>query len=185
MPKCTASDFVLREARYSEAQAIAHLHATAWRETYEGIAPPMAVEKLDAAHRLIAWREALDETTSRRTTLVAHCNNEFTGFISFGPADNAVYGEGAEIKHLYVGRAWRGRGIGHRLLAHAFQQLHLAGYHDVGLAVVKENTAARSFYAALGGVEITEFEDPGPLWKSRNILVAWSLPVGSVCNAEL
>ncbi len=185
MSKCKASDFVLREARYSETQAIAELHATAWRETYEGIAPPTAVEKLDAAHRLIAWREALGEATSRRTTLVAHCNNALTGFISFGPADNAIYGEGAEIKHLYVGHAWRGQGIGRRLLAQAFQQLHLAGYRDVGLAVVKENTAARSFYAALGGVETTEFEDPGPLWKSRNMLVAWSLPVESVCNAAL
>lgn len=176
MPESKASNFVLRDARSSDAQAVAELHATVWREAYDGIAPAAAVDKLTAAYRLTAWREALDEETRSRTTLVADCGGELAGFISFGASNNPLYGDRAEIKHLYVGNAWRGQGIGRRLMGLAFRRLHSAGHTAVGLAVVEENTNARLFYKALGGVETITFEDPGPLWKSNNVLVEWQLP---------
>ena len=107
-------------------------------------------------------------------THVLHDDQEVT--VSCAESDEGyVYEGSAEVKHLYIERAARGIGIGRRLMRIAFNQLSVDGHKKVGLAVVKENAAARAFYSMLGGVEINSFVDPGPLWKSDNILVSWSL----------
>ncbi|MCT4683102.1 MAG: hypothetical protein N4A39_05170 [Roseicyclus sp.] len=41
------------------------------------------------------------------------------------------------------------------------------------LSVVRDNRDARRFYAAMGGRETGRFTDPGPPWRSENIVVSW------------
>ena len=57
----------------------------------------------------------------------------------------------------------------------ALERLTGLGHRRAALAVVEQNEAARRFYAAMGGVEVDCFTDPGPLWRSSNVLVAWEL----------
>jgi len=53
------------------------------------------------------------------------------------------------------------------------------GFAGAGLGVVAQNTAARTFYAAMGGREAGAYADPGPLWRSEMVLVVWDAPLSA------
>ncbi|WP_170317669.1 GNAT family N-acetyltransferase [Paroceanicella profunda] len=169
----------LRTAGPADAADAAAFHVRIWRETYAALAPADAVAALDEARRLPQWQEALSGADPRRGTLLAERDGAIVGLVSHGPPGSAVYGALGEVKHLYVCPSCRGSGLGRRLMAHAFRALAAAGYPGAGLAVVRGNAGARAFYRALGGREARAFTDPGPLWKSDNILVVWEpMPAG-------
>ncbi|MEL7255102.1 MAG: GNAT family N-acetyltransferase [Pseudomonadota bacterium] len=156
----------IRRARADEAEALAHLHVSVWRETYRDYAPAEAIRLLDEARRLPYWIKAIAEGA----VFVADGGHDPLGVVSFGPSEHAAFGGRVEIKHLYVARTAQGMGLGRRLLKTVLSE---AAPDGVALAVVRQNEAARRFYAQLGGVERGAFIDPGPLWRSENIVVAW------------
>jgi ribosomal protein S18 acetylase RimI-like enzyme len=47
------------------------------------------------------------------------------------------------------------------------------GYAALGLGVVVGNAPAIAFYEAQGGRRAGAYTDPGPLWRSHNLLYAW------------
>ena len=165
----------IRRACLDDASAIAAFHVRVWRETYGDIAPAEAVKVLDVERRLRSWKNSLQDNNGTQTTLVAIDHKGLVGLINFGATKQVEFQDLAEIKHLYVDERGRGHGLGKRLITTAFHDLSEQGYEGVGLAVVQENLAARKFYKAIGGIETTTFTDPGPMWKSTNILIAWSL----------
>ena len=81
-----------------------------------------------------------------------------------------------EIRHLYVLPAARGTGLGAALLRAGLARGRRCGLPEAVLSVVRENRDTRRFYAAMGGRETGGFTDPGPLWRSENIVVSWRLP---------
>jgi hypothetical protein len=48
-----------------------------------------------------------------------------------------------------------------------------AGTRGIGLGVVVGNAPATAFYQALGAQPVGRYRDPGPLWRSDNLLCAW------------
>jgi hypothetical protein len=44
---------------------------------------------------------------------------------------------------------------------------------SIGLGVVIGNETALNFYQALGAHLVGRYQDPGPLWRSDNLLYAW------------
>lgn len=54
------------------------------------------------------------------------------------------------IYHLAVAPAWRGRGLGRRLLAEGLAGLRAAGLKRVIVLVAKDNAVGRDFWAAEG-----------------------------------
>lgn len=162
----------LRAARPGDAAAIAAFHVRQWRATYRDLAPRAAWDALDEARRLRDWTATLSAPPPAGAFLA--CDGEaIAGLVSFGAPGHPVFGGRGEVKHLYVDAGWRGRGLGRRLLRRARAALAAAGFSGAGLAVVAGNHPARAFYRAAGGVEAAAFTDPGPLWKSDNILVVW------------
>ncbi|WP_158967833.1 GNAT family N-acetyltransferase [Chachezhania sediminis] len=159
----------------ADAAALARLHVEVWRETYRDLAPAEAHTLLDEARRLPYWTQVLDADDALTGVLIARSGAELAGVASFGPAGHPALESAAEIKHLYVRGTARGAGLGARLLVAALDWLRRLGCRDAALAVVRENVAARRFYQAMGGTEIGGFTDPGPLWRSSNIVVKWDL----------
>jgi ribosomal protein S18 acetylase RimI-like enzyme len=166
-------DMTLRPAEAGDAEAIAELHVAAWRATYGKLAPEHCIRILDVPYRLVRWREILDVRTPDRAVLVAECESRLAGFGMCGAPGDPAFGNRGEIKHLYVGQDWRRRGIGRVLLAAMASRLRDLGYSSVALGVVAENQPARAFYETLGGVEIGAYTDPGPHWRSHNLIYAW------------
>ena len=157
---------ILRRAEVGEANVLAKLHVSVWRETYRDYAPEQAIRTLDETRRLPYWTKAI----ASGGVWVADAGDSVLGVISFGPSQHEAFGGRAEIKHLYVALNAQGQGVGRRLLEKALER---CAPDSVALAVVRENAAARRFYARLGGVECGALTDPGPLWRSANIVVAW------------
>lgn len=171
---CVSHDLI--HAQPDDAAALAALHVATWRKAYAQMAPAKALQLLDETRRLPYWQQALTDQNATNGTLVARSARQIDGLVRFAPATNPALGAAIEVKHLYVRDSAQGQGLGKRLLMAAFDQLREAGQQDIALAVVRENQAARAFYRRMAGFEDGSFLDPGPLWRSENIIVRWVLP---------
>ena len=165
----------LRRGVPADAGALARLHVAVWRGTYRDLAPPEALRRLDEARRLPFWQEVLGSDDPQTGAIVAPGDQDPVGVVSFAPSSHPAFAGAPEITHLYLCPSVRGSGLGASLLNAAFAHLRAAGFDRVALAVVRENTAARGFYRAMGGTEQATFTDPGPMWRSSNIVVGWCL----------
>ena len=158
--------------RPDAAAALARLHVEVWRATYRDYATPEALSRLDEARRLPYWQGALSTEVPGAGVLVAGQDGALLGVVSYGPSEHEAFEGRTEIKHLYVAGNAQGRGIGRRLLTTVLNDEE-AARPGVALAVVRQNERAQEFYKVMGGAEIGTFTDPGPLWRSENIVVAW------------
>jgi len=163
----------LRSARPDDADAIAALHAAVWHATYRDLAPPEAIAALDEARRRATWTAILAAPKPHQRAVVAECGGMLAGFGLAGPTDDPAFGGRGEVKYLYVDQARARQGIGRRMLSDLARFLRAEGFAGMALAVVEGNDRAFSFYAALGGVPAGRSIDPGPLWRSSNIIIAW------------
>ncbi len=166
----------IRPAQVAEALQIATLHTQVWCDTYQDVAPAEAMLKLDAAHRLAAWQTYLTKPAPHQRVLVAVKGALIVGFIAFGPPSQPAFGTRGEIKHLYVDPKCKRQKIGQQLMQSAFAQMAQDGFTSAALAVVQSNDHARAFYAKMRGVEVGQFIDAGPLWKSENLIIGWDFP---------
>jgi ribosomal protein S18 acetylase RimI-like enzyme len=168
----TSGEIALRTAVYEDAPAIARLHDEVWRATYRSLATAAAWEGLTEAVRAERWRETLADP-GRWTTLVAERDGAIVGFGSAGAPSEAMFEGRGEIRWLHVDPQVQGGGLGRMLMAALASELADRGYGGCALAVVVGNERAMGFYRRLGGREIGGFTDPGPLWRSENVVFAW------------
>jgi len=140
-------DVELRVGRPDDAPRLAAVFVSAWRGAYRGVVAEETLNRLDE-DEIAAWLETL-VGSSDSTTLVAETDErDLLGFCRFGPdPDDSRFGH---IFSLYVSAPSSGRGIGHRLLAGALEDLSRRGLDPVTLWVFEENTPARRFYATFG-----------------------------------
>lgn len=162
-----------RDATLADAPAIAALHVAIWRPTYRHLAPAAAYEALDEARRLARWRDVLGRPDPERLVLLAEDDGRLVGFAEAARPSAAEIGERWEVKHLYVATDRARRGIGRALLGRLARRLVGREPQGVALGVVVGNDPALAFYASLGGTIVGRYADPGPLWPSDNLIVAW------------
>lgn len=167
------SEVRLRPAQLKDAEAIAALHVQVWRETYRGLATQAAWDALTPQVRLIRWREVLSSSDPRQCTLLAERGNKLVGFGSACAPTEALFEGRGEIRWLHIAGSAQRTGLGRRLMSALATQLDAWGYHGCALAVVVGNEPAIAFYEALGGRRGGGFTDPGPLWRSDNIVFVW------------
>jgi len=163
----------IRPAGLADAEAIAALHAAVWHETYRDLATPASIAALTEVHRLKYWRAALAEDDPQALTLVTEINRTIVGFVRAAAPQEPLFGERHEVKYLYVDRTQARRGIGRLLLRRIAQFVQQRGHRALALGVVDGNAPAIKFYEVLGGKVIGRYTDPGPLWRSDNLLYAW------------
>jgi ribosomal protein S18 acetylase RimI-like enzyme len=166
------SDIVIRRARPEDATPIARLHVKTWHETYRHLAPEAAVRILDLPYRHAVWVKMLDE--GRRTILVDEVEGSIVAIGTSGPATSPELEPHGEINYLYVDAAMAGRGIGRRMMAALAADLQARGFTSAALGVVAGNAAAIAFYERLGGECTGRFTDPGPHWRSENLIYVWT-----------
>ena len=64
---------------------------------------------------------------------------------------------------VYVERAWRGRGVGRRLLEHVIGRARAIGYHKMVLATFPFNPAGVALYERVGFRRVGVYRDQGML----------------------
>ena len=89
--------------------------------------------------------------------LLALVDGEIAGCCGLRALDSVDYPNAAEMKRLYVRKAFRGFGLGRQLAEAALDAAHMAGYHCVLLDTLDDMESARALYAELGFVDIPSY----------------------------
>ncbi|MDQ1458497.1 MAG: hypothetical protein QOH28_4117 [Actinomycetota bacterium] len=146
----------LRPATPDDIRAIARLHADSWRRNYRGAYSDEFLDGNVVADRLATWTERLVLTPPTSTcTIVAELDGVVIGFAHSVVDDDPRWG--SLVDNLHVVHGSKRRGIGSRLMsATAEAVLAKTPCTALYLWVLKQNTAAQSFYEAIGGVRAGE-----------------------------
>jgi len=153
--------YVVLPAGPADAEALAHVHVTAWRETYRGLLPDAFLARMSEANYTRRFRRELTHPRPHDVTLAAVNPYGVFGYAAGGPARSGIAGE-AEIATLYLLRAAQGRGVGRRLLTDAVRALAANGAQALVISVLADNAGARGFYEKLGGRADAPRQEAGP-----------------------
>lgn len=145
----------------ADAADLAHVHVTAWRETYRGLLADGYLARLSQPAHARRFARDLDLGGASGVLLAAADPGGLVGYVQGGPSRRRVTGE-AEVQTLYVLQAAQGRGVGRRLLTDAARALAAQGATSLVISVLSGNAPARWFYEHMGGVAEAERSEPGP-----------------------
>ena len=98
-----------------------------------------------------------DYAGPRGALFVALVDGELAGCCALRPLDDVDYPNAAEMKRLYVRKAFRGFGLGRQLAETALDAARAAGYHCVLLDTLDDMEAARTLYEDLGFTGIAPY----------------------------
>ena len=143
-------------------RAMSLIHALGWRDTYANAIPSDFMEQEITDDRWIdVFRANYESGTCNG--LLLYRGDIPVSCINFGPArlenynpgmvctfDNSAYEGWGEITSFYTHPAERGKNYGGLLMDEALCRLKQDGYKNVFVFVLRENEAARRFYAAHG-----------------------------------
>jgi ribosomal protein S18 acetylase RimI-like enzyme len=96
-------------------------------------------------------------TAPRGALMLAQVDGELAGCVALRPLDSTDYPNAAEMKRLYVRKAFRGFGLGRQLADAALDAARQAGYACVLLDTLDDMEAARALYEELGFEEIPPY----------------------------
>lgn len=98
-----------------------------------------------------------DYAAPRGTLVLALVDGALAGCCALRPLDNVDYPNAAEMKRLYVRKAFRRFGLGRQLAEAVLDHARTEGYHSVLLDTLDDMEAARALYAELGFEEIAPY----------------------------
>jgi ribosomal protein S18 acetylase RimI-like enzyme len=138
----------IRQAKDSDAWAVAQTHDAAWRATYQGIIPGPELEKL-INRRGPEWWDSAIRKGSRIAIL--GFGDTIAGYANYGRnRARSLYYDG-EIYELYLRPEFQGVGFGRRLFSAARRDLAQSGMKSLVVWALSDNEPAVEFYRALGG----------------------------------
>jgi GNAT superfamily N-acetyltransferase len=142
----------------ADAEALARLHVESWRETYRGLLPDAFLDGMSVEAHGRRWASALASPAPGETTLALAGPARLVGYASGGPSRRG----GWEIATLYLLRLAQGQGQGRRLVSALARVFADQGGGGLTISALRDNVAARTFYARLGGVAQPPRLTPGP-----------------------
>ena len=89
--------------------------------------------------------------------LLALVDGEIAGCCGLRALDSVDYPNAAEMKRLYVRKAFRRFGLGRQLAEAMLDKSRMAGYQSVLLDTLDDMESARALYAELGFVDIPPY----------------------------
>lgn len=138
----------IRQARPSDASAVAQTHDEAWRSAYQGIIPGPELDKLINRRGPDWWDSAIRKGS--RIAIVGF-GETVAGYANYGRnRARSLYYDG-EIYELYLRPEFQGIGFGRRLFSAARRDLAQSGLKSLVVWALSDNDPAVEFYRALGG----------------------------------
>lgn len=98
-----------------------------------------------------------DYAPPRGALLLACVADQVAGCCALRPMDSSDYPNAAEMKRLFVRKAFRGFGLGRQLTEAILDEARRAGYSCVLLDTLDDMEAARALYEDLGFEEIPPY----------------------------
>lgn len=141
----------IRRATSDDVRTVATIHAESWRSAYRGSLSDEYLDERVFADRLSLWSEKLSSADSDSVlVLLASRDAEPIGFVCVILDEDQTWG--ALLDNLHVLPAWKGRGLGRRLMVEAARWVaSRRPGSPLHLWVIEENEEARSFYERLAG----------------------------------
>lgn len=146
----------IRSAQPEDCDKVGALQVKTWLESYRGLLPDAVLDRLSTIDQAAIWRRVLTRTPSISMVVAERPSGTLIGFAAGGPRRGKRLTQDSEIYALYVLGAVQRRGLGRRLVAALGRQLLAQGGRSLCLWVLRDNLAARQFYASLGGLKIGE-----------------------------
>ena len=138
----------IRQAKPSDAAAVADTHDEAWKGAYQGIIPGVELEKL-VMRRGPDWWDSAIRKGSRISILVF--GEVVAGYANYGRNRARTLSYDGEIYELYLRPEFQGLGLGRRLFTAARKDLATSGMKSLVVWALSDNDNAVGFYQALGG----------------------------------
>ncbi|WP_319419258.1 GNAT family N-acetyltransferase [Pleurocapsa sp. FMAR1] len=148
---------IIREAKLTDAAAIAFVHYDSWQTTYRGLLPDDYIDKRLYEKHKNHWENSLGKSTEKETNYVTYVaenpDREIAGFIDGGleRSNNSSYQ--GEIYALYILEDYQRQGIGRNLVQQTASQLSQSDLTSILVWVLKDNSAVK-FYQTLGFQEV-------------------------------
>ncbi|MGD9867926.1 MAG: N-acetyltransferase family protein [Hyphomicrobiales bacterium] len=138
----------LRQARVSDAGALAEIHSESWLAAYQGVLPHLPLARMIARRGPGWWENALAHGMS---AILVQFQEQPVGYATFGRTRMRGAPYDGEIFELYVSTSYQGLGFGKRLFEAA--RCKLEDRRLVGLLVwaITDNSRACNFYLDRGG----------------------------------
>src|SRR4051812_8764068 len=138
----------IRNARPADAESIADVHDSAWRDAYRGIIPGRELEKMIARRGPKWWHSAVVRGSR---LVVLDFDESIGGYASYGRNRVPSLPYQGEIFELYLAPEFQGLGFGRRLFQAAKRDLGENGYSSLLVWALADNERALGFYKRLGG----------------------------------
>ena len=150
----------IRPAEVKDAKGIAHVHVTAWQETYRGLMPDSVLDTLSVESLARQWKETLEDTSNPyHPILVSEAKRKIIGFANFGQEREGDLEYKSELFAIYILNGYQGQGIGRRLVQKAAEGLQALKLTSMLVWVLSDNPYQK-FYERLGGVYLREKSIP-------------------------
>jgi len=148
--KSSNGTILYRDARNSDAESVATLHAESWKRHYRGVLLDSFLNNEVLADRLAVWRQRLSNSRHDAFTIIAEQQALVVGFVHVILDDDPAWG--ALLENLHISFELKRKGIGRALMIQAAARLLQRGRQKFYLWVFDQNITAQRFYAALGGI---------------------------------
>lgn len=143
----------IRKAEPRDADAIAEVHAAAWRGAYAGIIPYRTLNGMIGRRGGAWWANAIRRAAS---VLVVEVGGTVAGYATIGRNRARDLRQQGEIYELYLRPEYQGIGLGTRLFGAARGRLSDLGLKGLVVWALEDNPGALAFYAGAGGRDVAE-----------------------------
>jgi GNAT superfamily N-acetyltransferase len=151
----------IREAKASDAAAIARVDFETYQTTYAGIVPQDFLNARTYEKRVSVWESRYSDASKLWNdwfTYVAEAKEgNVIGFAGGGLQHGNVQGYSGELGFIYLFKSHQRHGIGRQLTATIANRLKQQGHNSMLVWVFAQNPY-RSFYEDLGGQPVSEKE---------------------------
>jgi GNAT superfamily N-acetyltransferase len=150
-----------RMACPDDAHAVAGLHADSWRRHYRGAYSDAFLDGDVGGYLLTVWTDRLGTPRPRARTILAEHDGQVVGLAHTLLDNDPAWG--ALLDNLHVAHGLKRCGIGTRLLTLTRRSVRdWSPSSGLYLWVLEQNSAARAFYAAQGGICVERADVPPP-----------------------
>jgi len=156
----------LRDARPSDAHAMADLNVAAWRAFFPGLVPQVLIDRMEVEPRARYWEERLPSEPPVRTW-VAERGGRVIGLTHVGPSRDPEVPEAAELYGMYVEPEAVATGVGRALMAAALEHFLSGPWEEAILWTLPGDHRAARFYRAWG-------------WKTEGVSETGHSPLGDI-----
>jgi GNAT superfamily N-acetyltransferase len=144
-------ELVVREARPSDARAIAEVSVASRRWSYRDLLAEADLEALSVEDATTDFAEGLAELPLGAAVFVAELTGRVVGYAYVLPSPDPDVPDGtSELGSLYVTEDVAGTGVARALMEVAVEHARAAGHSFLTTWVRRENGRARAFYEKYG-----------------------------------